>query len=172
MNRTTVIVAAVLLVLGAAATLLWVDRERRAEWAELQQTALAQGMAAHEDKNYVLALEELEKIPPGAVTDWQVPYYIGSSHMLLKDYTASAAALEQALALNPDDPGTLYALGVVYYKLGNLKLSKSYFAAVLEINPDDQHAKGLMDIMANLERQQPGNDGGEGPAVNPEQPDS
>ena len=62
------------------------------------------------------------------------------------------ALLEQALALNTQDTGILYALGVVYYKLGNLKLSKSYFASVLEINPEDQHAKGLMDIVTKLQR--------------------
>ena len=75
--------------------------------------------------------------------------------MMLKDYASAAQQLEQALTLKTDDVGTLFALGVVYYKLGNLKLSKSYFALVLEINPNDEHAKGLMDIMARLERQQP-----------------
>jgi hypothetical protein len=41
---------------------------------------------------------------------------------------------------------------VAYFKLGNLKLAKGYFASVLEINPNDEQAKGLMDIMAKLER--------------------
>ena len=47
----------------------------------------------------------------------------------------------------------MFALGVAYFKLGNLALSKAYFAAVLQINPGNEEAKGLMDIMARLERQ-------------------
>jgi hypothetical protein len=43
----------------------------------------------------------------------------------------------------------------VYYKLGNLSLSKAYFASVLKIDPGHEEAKGLMDIMAGLERIQP-----------------
>ena len=79
-------------------------------------------------------------------------YHQGSELILSKDYEAAADKLEQALVLNKEDIGTLYALGVVYYKLGNLKLAKGYFAAMLEINPNDETAKGLMDIMAGLER--------------------
>ena len=45
----------------------------------------------------------------------------------------SRSLLERALALRPNETGTLYALGVVYYKLGNLELAKSYFGAVLDI---------------------------------------
>ena len=80
-------------------------------------------------------------------------YDQGSEHIQLKDYTSALESLEQAHVLNPEDTGTLFALGVVYYKLGNLKLAKSYFASVLEINPNDEQAKGLMDMMAKLERQ-------------------
>ena len=80
-------------------------------------------------------------------------YDQGSEHIQLKDYKSALESLEQAHVLNPEDTGTLFALGVVYYKLGNLKLAKSYFASVLELNPNDEQAKGLMDMMAKLERQ-------------------
>ena len=83
----------------------------------------------------------------------RVLYDQGSEHIKLKDYESALESLEQAHVLNPEDTGTLFALGVVYYKLGNLKLAKSYFASVLEINPNDEQAKGLMDMMAKLERQ-------------------
>ena len=46
----------------------------------------------------------------------------------------------------------MHALGVAYFKLGNLKLSKGYYASILEIDPGDEEARGLMDIMAKLER--------------------
>ena len=48
----------------------------------------------------------------------------------------------------------LYALGVAHYKLGNLGVSKAYFGKVLEVDPGHDDARGLMDIVANLERRQ------------------
>ena len=68
------------------------------------------------------------------------------------DLAIGTGSLQQGLALDARDTGALYALGVASYKLGNLKLAKGYFAAVLEINSDDEQAIGLMDIMASLER--------------------
>ena len=100
----------------------------------------------------VFALEVLPQVPAGSQEEAKALYYQGSSHMMLKDYEAAVASLDRALALNNRDVGTLYALGVAWFKLGNVNLAKGYFAAVLEINPDDEQAKGLMDIMAGLER--------------------
>ena len=80
-------------------------------------------------------------------------YDQGAEYIQLKDFESAVEILEQAHVLNPEDAGTLYALGVTYYKLGNVKLAKAYFTSVLEINPNDEQAKGLMDIMARLERQ-------------------
>lgn len=80
-------------------------------------------------------------------------YDQGAEYIQLKDFESAVEILEQAHVLNPEDAGTLYALGVAYYKLGNVKLAKAYFTSVLEINPNDEQAKGLVDIMAGLERQ-------------------
>jgi tetratricopeptide (TPR) repeat protein len=80
-------------------------------------------------------------------------YDQGAEYIKLKDFESAVEILGQAHVLNPEDAGTLYALGVAYYKLGNVKLAKAYFTSVLEINPNDEQAKGLMDIMARLERQ-------------------
>ena len=80
-------------------------------------------------------------------------YDQGAEYIQLKDFESAVEILEQAHVLNPEDAGTLYALGVTYYKLGNVKLAKAYFTSVLELNPNDEQAKGLMDIMARLERQ-------------------
>ncbi len=114
---------------------------------------LADGIGHFERKEYDLALEVLRQVPEGLPESAQARYYEGSSHMMLQDYEAAVKSLEAALALEPRDTGVLYALGVAYYKLGNLAVAKGYFGAVLEINPNDEHAKGLMDIMAKLERQ-------------------
>ena len=121
--------------------------------ARQAEEALASGSQLFNDSQYDGALVALAQVPAGSAEEARALYYRGSTQLMLKDYDAAAREFEQALALRPDDPGTLYGLGVAYFKLGNLKLSKSYFAAVLEINPNDEQARGLMDIMAGLERQ-------------------
>ena len=114
---------------------------------------LEQGIGLYKQKKYNEVLQALETIPENSVNDWRIPYYRGAAHMMLTDYDKAATSLERALVLDNQETGILYELGVVYYKQGNIKLAKSYFASVLEINPADEQAKGLMDIMANLERE-------------------
>jgi tetratricopeptide (TPR) repeat protein len=116
------------------------------------QELLVSGINLFNEKKYKEALETLQRIPSGSAHEAKARYYQGSAHMMLKDYDAAMSNLQQALVLDNHDTGVMYALGVVSYKLGNIKLAKSYFASVLEINPEDQQAKGLMDIMARLER--------------------
>jgi tetratricopeptide (TPR) repeat protein len=129
----------------------------RQEAAEQQAMAtLEKGIALFREKKYTESLEELESIPDGIIEDWHLPYYTATAHVMLKDYQAAAPILEQALALNPQETQVLFELGVVYFKLGNLGLSKAYFESVVEIDPTNEDARGLMDIMASLERQQTG----------------
>ena len=114
---------------------------------------LADGKGHYERKEYEMALEALRQVPDGQAETARARYYEGMSHMMLKDYEATVTSLESVLALEPRNTGALNALGVAYYKLGNLAVAKGYFGAVLEINPNDEQAKGLLDIMAKLERQ-------------------
>ena len=117
---------------------------------------MEQGITQFKQKQYETALETLRSIPQAAVEDWRLPYFTGSTLVKLKDYESAAVSLEQALILNSNEKDIPFALGVVYFKLGNLSLSKSYFHSVLELDPGNQDARGLMDIMAKLERQQHG----------------
>ena len=128
---------------------------------EKQQQAIAsldKGIALFHEEKYAESLDLLQSIPDDTIVDWHLPYYTATAHVMLKDYQAAAPILEEALAINPQETQIMFELGVVYFKLGKLNLSKSYFAAVVEIDPSNEDAKGLMDIMANLERQQPGAD--------------
>lgn len=104
-------------------------------------------------EKYDEVLQQLEEIPVSSVNDWRIPYYKGSAQIMLGDYQDAVNSLEQALTMNNQGTGILYALGVAYYKQGNIKLAKAYFASVLEINPADVQANGMVDIMAKLERQ-------------------
>jgi tetratricopeptide (TPR) repeat protein len=144
--------AGVLLALSVALWFFVVQPGQEAEAIRAEE-ALNAGIALFDEKKYDEVLQELRRVPSGSAQEAQALYYKGSAHMMLKDYQSAALELEKSLTSNPASAGTLYALGVVYYKLGNLKLAKSYFASVLEINPNDEQAKGLMDIMAGLERQ-------------------
>ena len=117
------------------------------------QNLLEEGIGHFDGKEFVEAIAALEQVPAGSKQEAKALYYEGSSYLMLKDYVTATERLERSLALAPRDTGTLYALGVASFKLGNLKLARGYFASVLEINPNDEQAKGLMDIMANLERQ-------------------
>ena len=123
--------------------------------------SLDEGIALFREKKYTETLELLQGIPEGVLEDWHLPYYTATAMVMLKDYQSAAPVLEEALVLNPHEPLILYELGVVYFKLGKLGLSKGYFAKVVEIDPANEQARGLMDVMANLERQQPGYDGGD-----------
>jgi tetratricopeptide (TPR) repeat protein len=152
MQRNLAIGAGALLLLAGVLWLMWAQPDREPV-AFSAGELLADGIGHFERKEYAMALEVLRKVPDGLVESAQARYYEGSSHLMLKDNEAAIASLETALALEPRNPGVLYALGVAYYKLGNLAVAKGYFGAVLEINPNDEQAKGLMDIMAKLERE-------------------
>lgn len=154
-NTTVWILAAILALLVAT----WVfygtyDRQQTDEQANI---SIDTGITLFQEKKYTEALIEFESVPTSSPRQWRALYYRGSIYVMQKDYQTGVVYLEQALALNPSDTQVMNALGVAYFKLGNLKLSKAYFASILEIEPDNMEAKGLMDIMANLERQQPDN---------------
>lgn len=138
--------------IAAAAYLYQAEQQRQAEEAA---ALTEQGIAQFQQKEYQAALETLSSISPGVIEDWRIPYYMGVSYIRLKNYEPAAVSLEQALLLNRTEKGIPFSLGVIYFKLGNLSLSKSYFHSVLELDPAHEEAKGLMDIMAKLERLQP-----------------
>jgi len=153
--RKLLVGAVSLVLITAAGTAAYWHYIERLQQAEAATVLLEEGIAQFHQEQYETALDTLRGIPRGAVEDWRIPYYTGTTFIKLQDYESAAASLEEALALNSSEADIPFALGVVYYKLGNLALSKSYFHSVLEIEPGNEEALGLMDIMAKLERQQP-----------------
>jgi Flp pilus assembly protein TadD len=128
-----------------------IDSERQEQEAEL---ALSRGIELFGQRQYQQSVETLRTIPEDAYQDWHVNYYMGSALINLRDFQSAAVELEKALALNADEPSIMFALGVAYYKLGNLALSKAYFAKVVEVDPGNDDARGLLDIVASMERKQ------------------
>jgi len=142
--------------------------DRQSDIAEAN-TQIEVGIDLYNQKQFQQSLEALEKITINEGLDWRLPYYKASALVKLKDYLPAAKYLEEALSLNSTDTRILFALGVVYYKLGNLPLAEGYFASTLEIDPGHEHAKGLMDIMSRLQRnQQSGKDRADEPVQNNE----
>lgn len=139
--------AVVLLVSGA----IWVyiDQSKHHEVSEQAGQSLDSGIALFNEKKYLEAIKVFESISPGSPGEWRVRYYQGSSYIWLKDYKAAAKYLELALRMNPTNTGIMHSLGVISFKQGNLKLAKAYYVSILEINPNDEEAKGLMNIMTN-----------------------
>jgi len=122
---------------GAAISVNWYQMKQQ-EKAQQNQLVLDKGIALYNQGKYPEALRTLETIAPGAIQDWHLPFYKGAASVRLKDYQTAATYLEQAKSLNSSETQILYLLGVVYYKLGNLKLSEGYFAATLELDPSHQ----------------------------------
>jgi len=141
------------LVVGAVVGAALLNRATEQEQSAAINEQIREGIAQFRAEQYEACVQTLGSIPEEQVDDWHIPYYLGSALVQLKDYENGAARLEEALALDPRNENILFALGVAYFKLGNLALSKAYFASVIEINPNHEEAKGLMDIMAQLERQ-------------------
>ena len=147
--------AAAILVLSAVAW-IWVEQPGKETEPSDAAVLLDSGIALFNEKNFQQAVEALDQVPSGSPEKWRALYYQGSAMIMLKDYSSAVVYLEQALALNTHQTRIMHALGVAYFKLGNLKLAKAYYASILELDPNDEEAKGLMDIMAKLERQSDG----------------
>ena len=155
-SGTILLVVAALILMLAAGGLFHLYNTQQQENRQQAITTLERGIALFREKKYTESLEQLQGIPDGVIDDWHLPYYTATAMVMLKDYQPATLKLEEALVLNPQETAILFELGVVYFKLGKLGLSKGYFASVIEIDPTNEEAKGLMDIMANLERIQPG----------------
>ena len=151
-SRTILVASICVVLVTVIATATYLYRSEQQREAVDVHSLLDQGIAQFREGQYELSLQTLGSIPENSIEDWHLPYYKGAALIQLKDYEAAAVQLEQALVQNSNEKNTLFALGVVYYKLGNLSLSKGYFASVLTIDPTHAEAKGLMDIMARLER--------------------
>ena len=164
MSKQRNILAAGSVAIAVAAIAYWTlvqQPARQAEAARVEQLLLASGIQLYNDKELEKALQVFERIQGDSDRTAKARYYQGNAYILLKDYASAAEQLEKSLALNDRDADTRFALGVVYFKLGNLQLARAYFASVLAIEPESdedreqmEDAAGLMDIIASLERQQ------------------
>ena len=154
-SRQIIITGLSIILATGAAVSVYLYKMDQQEEARQNELILDEGIALYNQTKYPEALQILETIEPGTIEDWRLPFYQGAVSVRLKDYQSAATYLEQARSLKGDETQVLYLLGVVYFKLGNLKLSEGYFAATLELDPTHDEARGLMGVMADLQKIQP-----------------
>lgn len=164
MNKSKSVVLAGLGLVVAATAAYWLLVEqpaRRTAAVRAEHALLDSGIQLYKDKRFAEAAQTLSRIPDTSAYAAEARYHRGNAYIMLKDYAAAAQQLEQALALDQHNANVSFALGVTYFKLGELALARAYFASVLEMPAETdedralrEEAKGLMDIMARLERQQ------------------
>jgi Flp pilus assembly protein TadD len=146
--------ALALIVAVAAIYMNRADRAGGGQQAEDAMVLMDVGIQQFQQRKYRESLDTLGSISDEVLKHWRINYYMGSSLLMLRNAASAAVELEKALALNPAEPKIFYALGVAYYKIGDWGLSKAYFGKVLELEPGNDDARGLMDIVASLERKQ------------------
>ena len=154
MKKSHKIIIASLSIILAVSAVISVSfyKNYQQEKASEEQFVIEKGIALYQQGRYSEVLQILGSIKPDSTGDWRIYYYKGAAAVRLKDYRSAATYLERAERLNTTDTQTLYLLGVVYFKLGNLKLAEGYFAATLEIDPGHEEAKGLMGVMSDLQK--------------------
>jgi len=99
---------------------------------------------------------------PGAGGNWDKPLTSARYWLLvnqaegaqnLGDYATARREIDQALRLDPTEPGGLNASGRLYAAQGNMKQAETVFRGVLAAHPDNREAvTGLIDILAQTGR--------------------
>lgn len=82
---------------------------------------------------------------------WGAYFYLGNISFVQNRYGEAIPLFEKVLTLNPDFPEAYNALGIIYYKVGKLDLSRAYFEASLKLH-DNPQVKGLLDLVIQLQK--------------------
>lgn len=138
----------------AALTVVWLAETElsRRDNLKIAQVHLQQGIRLHQQKAYLPAKKMLIQATRANPEAWQAFFYLGAGNFELKRYAAAIPFLERALSLAPAEQKIYKMLGVVYYKLGKLDMARGYFTAYFELDPDNIDARGMIDMMAKLQR--------------------
>lgn len=158
--RNTLLLVGAALAISVVVWILVAQSQRQVDETQAE-SALSAGIELFQKNRFSEAIELLQAVPAGSAKESLARYYEGSAYMMLGDTDKAIEKLQLAQARTPLDPRVLFALGVASYKSGNIPLARAYFSSVLEINPMDdrerelwEQARGLVDIMASVERRQ------------------
>lgn len=123
------------------------------------QNLFLMGLSYHHEAQYVQAAEWFEKATqfPQAQSYAPAWHFLGWSLFYTGQLEASRQAFEHFLEYQPDEPDSLFALGLISTEEGNLNSATQYFNASIEAS--EQHvfirakAKArLADVLATLDQ--------------------
>jgi len=97
-------------------------------------------------RNYVAALEELNKIEPDAA-GVLVRYYKGLCLARLGRHAEALPFLEQAVDLEEKQATTLSLLGKIYYSLSRYEEASRSLERALELKPDSENLQNALEVI-------------------------
>ncbi len=114
-------------------------RQKMATHGETPDTLFLMGFSYHQEQKYGKAVEWLQKsvhangrIYPPAL------HFLGWSYLYLGEVLASKKAFDDFLLVNPDEPDSMFALGLLSMELGDLNHAGELFAMVSSLAPHDK----------------------------------
>jgi len=121
------------------------------------QSALREGMAAFNEKNYAAAITHLTRATQRITSSADLYYHLGCAHLEKGEPEPAAAAFIAALELNPKHGESLAGLGQVAFYKKDLSKARDYFRQALAstVSSDDAKASilnGLALAEAGLQR--------------------
>ena len=121
------------------------------------QSALRDGMAAFNEKNYTEAITQLTRATQRITDSADLYYHLGAAHLEKGEPEPAAAAFNAALDLNPRHGEALAGLGQVAYHKKDLPKAHAYFGQALAASVSSDEAKasilnGLALTEAGLQR--------------------
>lgn len=113
-----------------------------------QQSDFTNGVKLYQDGDYQGAATALEAATAADANLEAAWYYLGVSRFRLADYPGSLAALQKALELAPNRPGTRLLVGEIYE-------SQNAYSEAIRVYQDElryRHGKDILPVMAALGR--------------------
>ncbi len=93
--------------------------------------------------NAIANLESAGGLNPGSSDIFNE---MGLNFMAMKKFKESELSFSKALRNNPDDASIISNLAMLNYRKGDKAAAKKYLEVILELYPDDLHAKDLMKV--------------------------
>lgn len=109
---------------------------------------------AFKNKNYNLAIEELNKLLVENPENLVVLRYIGLSYHRLEQYDKAIEAYERILEIDPENVPAFFYLGATYFNLKQANEASELFQKVIQLSPGSLYAEWAEKYIEALWQQQ------------------
>lgn len=113
----------------------WAGEAQQAE----SEVLIAQGVIAYDEHRYDDALHLLSRSRELNPQDPKGLYYLGLTHLALKNPPEAISALEAAKQLQPSDPAINYQLGVAYFTAGRYDEAHPLLEQAFKTDPSSEN---------------------------------